>query len=297
MTERGKGLLAINGAVLLFGIAGLFGKLLVLSPVLIVLGRVAFASLALLLYQLGKKEVLILERRISHYAMMILSGVLLAFHWWTFFHSIQVSTVAVGLISFSTFPVYVALLEPLLFREKFSLKHIILAFLILVGIRMLLPRSFLPHNILQGVLWGSVSGLLFAFLTLINRKMVSFYPAGTVALYQNFIAFIVLLPFSFRHIGEINWIPDIYMLIFLGVIFTALSHTLFIYGLKTVKARIASIIACLEPVYGIVLAILILSEIPGQRALVGGVIVIGTVFYTILSKKQVVDKQNYRGRI
>ena len=287
MTERGKGLLAINGAVLLFGTAGLFGKLLVLSPVLIVLGRVAFASLALFLYLLSNKEVLILERRISHYLLMLLLGVLLAFHWWTFFHSIQISTVAVGLLSFSTFPVYVALLEPLLFKEKFSIKHIILALLILVGIRLLLPRSIFPHNILQGILWGSVSGLLFAFLTLINRKMVSFYSAGTVALYQNFIAFLILLPFSYSHLGEINWVPDIFMLLFLGVIFTAVSHTLFIYGLKSVKARVASIIACLEPLYGIVFAILILSEIPGQQTVIGGVIVIGTVFYTILSKKQV----------
>ncbi|MBW6516306.1 MAG: DMT family transporter [Candidatus Cloacimonetes bacterium] len=286
MTDKGKGLLAINLAVLLFGTAGLFGKLLTFSPILIVLGRVFFASIALFLFLLLKKDFMTIKKKASHYFFMLILGILLGIHWLTFFHAIQISTVAIGLLSFSTFPVYVAFLEPIIFKERFSIKYIVLALVSFIGIRLLIPRFELTDNILQGVIWGSLSGLLFAFLTLLNRKMVSYYRAGTVALYQNLIAFLVLLPFSLSILQQVNKIHDIIMLIVLGVVFTALSHTLFIYGLKIIKAKTASIIACLEPVYGILFAFLILSEIPEVRTIVGGMIIIGAVMFTTFTLKQ-----------
>jgi len=110
--EKGRGLIAINLAVLLFGTAGLFGKILTFSPFIIVSGRVAFASVALLIYLFVKKENIVLDKNVSHYFLMIILGIILAVHWVTFFQAIQISTVAIGLLSFSTFPIFVALLEP-----------------------------------------------------------------------------------------------------------------------------------------------------------------------------------------
>ncbi len=285
MTEQGRGLIAINLAVLLFGTAGLFGKLLTFSPVLIVSGRVAFASLALLIFLLLRKEDLKLSKNISHNILMIILGIILAVHWLTFFQAIQISTVAIGLLSFSTFPIFVALLEPLLFKEKLSVRYIFLALITFGGIRLFIPSLTITDNVVQGVLWGTLSGLLFAFLTIINRKMVNHYRAVRVAFYQNFIAFLCLLPFVSRYITQVRIFYHVIMLIILGVIFTALSHTLFIYGLKSIKARTASIIACLEPVYGIILALVILNEIPDKRTLAGGLIIIGAVFYTTVYTK------------
>ncbi len=73
------------------------------------------------------------------------------------------------------------------------------------------------------------------------------------------------------------------MLLLLGVVFTAVSHTLFIDGLKKVKAQTASIIASLEPVYGIVLGIVFFIEIPDLRTIFGGVIIISAVVIGSLS--------------
>ena len=286
MTSHGRGLLAINSAVLLFGTAGLFGKLLAFSPIIIVLGRVAFASLALVIYFLIRREKIAIEHNRSHYLPMILLGVILALHWVTFFKAIQISTVAIGLLSFSTFPVYVAVLEPLMCRERMTLRFIILALVALIGIRLLIPRFAISDNILQGVIWGSLSGLLFAVLTIINRRMVTHYRAERIALYQNLVATVCLLPFLPGLIHQITMLQQLFFLLILGVIFTALSHTLFIYGLKTINARSASIIACLEPLYGIFFAWLLLSEIPPARTLLGGAIIISTVFYTTIHLKQ-----------
>jgi len=101
MTKK-QSLLEIHAAVVLFGLAGLFGKWLTFSPFIIVLGRVFFASLALFLFFLFSRQ----SMRISptkNYAVFILLGLILAVHLVAFFHSIQISTVAIGLLSYSVF--------------------------------------------------------------------------------------------------------------------------------------------------------------------------------------------------
>ena len=96
-----------------------------------------------------------------------------------------------------------------------------------------------------------------------------------IALYQNFVATLVLLPMlalvdlrlDARQIG---------LLVFLGVICTALSHALFIRGLRFVRAQLASVIACLEPVYGIAFAFFLLHEVPSASTLAGGALIVAT---------------------
>ena len=70
------------------------------------------------------------------------------------------------------------------------------------------------------------------------------------------------------------------------VILAAVSHTFFIEGMKSVKARTASIIACLEPVYGIIAGFLVLNETPEKRVLLGGLIIIGSVYYVTVSNNK-----------
>jgi drug/metabolite transporter (DMT)-like permease len=276
MTNKVKGLLATHVAVLLFGTAGLFGKILPISPILIVFGRVAFASLFLALFSLcsDKKEIPEVK---SGKTMVLILGVLLAVHWITFFYSIQVSNIAIGLLSFSTFPVYVILLEPLMFKERFKPQYLLFFLVVFVGLRTMIPSMQWSDRLFQGLFWGCISGLLFAILTLLNRFLSKSYSAGFLALWQNTIAFVVLFPLTLRLLGQITDIRFWFYLVLLGVVFTALSHTLFIYGLKYVKASIVSILACMEPVYGILFAFVLLNEIPERRVLLGGAIIVLTI--------------------
>ena len=93
-------LVALHVAVALFGFAGLFGKWLALSPVAIVLGRTAIAAVALGILRLRSDE------RAPFDVRLIANGVVLAVHWLTFFAAIQVSTVAVGLLGYASFPLF-----------------------------------------------------------------------------------------------------------------------------------------------------------------------------------------------
>jgi drug/metabolite transporter (DMT)-like permease len=270
--SRKSSLLEIHAAVFLFGLAGLFGKWLTLSPIIIVLGRVLFASIALAIILWMFKIPLKVSSEVKSFLFPLL-GFILAIHWISFFHSIQVSTVAVGLLSFSTYPVFTTFLEPLFFKERVIKFNFFISAVCLLGVFLIIPRFALSNSTFVGVIWGTFSGLTFAVLTVLNRKLTQDLPSLTVAFYQNFFAAIFLLPFILLIRPSLS-VQEITLLLVLGVICTAVSHTLFIDGMKFVKAQTASLVHTLEPVYGIIFALLILSEMPSVRTIIGGAVIL-----------------------
>ena len=270
--DKKKSLFEIHVAVLLFGLAGLFGKWLVLSPFIIVLGRVFFASITLALFLWLSKQSLKISPR-KNYLYLILLGFILAVHWVSFFKSIQVSTVAVGLLSFATYPVFTTFLEPLLLKEKIIRTNIFFSLFCVVGVFLIIPRFDLDNSTFVGVLWGLLSSVTFAVLTILNRKLTQHFSSLLIAFYQDFFAMLFLLPFYFVLWPTLNT-NDVLLLCILGVFCTAGSHTLFIKGMKRIKAQTASMIHFLEPVYGIIFAFFFLNEIPSLRTILGGVIIL-----------------------
>lgn len=284
MNAKTKNLVEIHMAVMLFGLSGLFGKLLTLSPTIIVLGRVFFSSIFLYLIIFYLKKDLKLNEK-KHYLYLIMMGVILALHWTTFFKSIQMSTVAVGLLTFSTFPVFVTFLEPFFFKEEIRLSDILIALVTLLGAMLVIPTFDLGNNLTQGVIWGIISGLTYAILSMLNRKFVKEYSSLVIAFYEQFIATLVLSPFYFIQRPVFN-LKDILLVVLLGVVFTGTSHLLFINSLKNLKTQTAGIISCLEPVYGIIFAIFLLREIPNYREVLGGIVILSTVFYSTIKAKK-----------
>jgi len=281
MKQKTKSLIEIHLAVFLFGLAGLFGKLLLLPSTIIVLGRVLFASISLLLIIFYFKENLKLKNKKDYFYLALL-GVILAIHWATFFQSIQISTVAIGLLTFSTFPVFVTFLEPIFFKEKLKSRDILIAIITLIGVALVIPKFDISNNATLGVVWGVISGFTFAILSILNKKYVKNYSSLVIAFYQDATATIVLLPFLLLTAVTFTT-KDILLLILLGVVFTGVSHSLFIKGLANIKAQTASIIASLEPVYGIIFAIFIVNEVPTLRVILGGIIILGATFFVTMS--------------
>jgi drug/metabolite transporter (DMT)-like permease len=268
-------LLQIHSAVMLFGLSGLFGKFIEASPLYIVLGRTVFAAMAL-----GMYARLISGTRLSDIpgqgiGLFMLQGALLAVHWYFFFVSIQISSVAVGLVTFSTFPLFVTFLEPLVFKEPLARKDILTAIVVFVGICLVIPEIDLSNQTTLGGFFGILSGLTFAILALVNRRNVRISDPVAVAFYQNLFAALCLVIPVLLIQPRAPAATDLPALIFLGVVCTALSHTLFISSLKQIRAQTASVITGLEPVYGIVLAFFLLKEIPAISTLAGGGIIIG----------------------
>jgi drug/metabolite transporter (DMT)-like permease len=269
---RRRSLVEIHLAVFLFGFPGLFGKWLALSPALIVFGRVVFAAATLAaVMALTRRPFRVLPR--GDLVRLAACGLILAVHWTVFFKSVQVSSVAVGLLAYSSFPVFTAFLEPLLAGERWDPASLALALLCVVGIGLIVPGFDLSNAVVQGVLWGLAAGLTFAVLSIMNRRLASRHPSTAVAFYQDLFAAVFLLPAVARS-GLPLSVADWALVAVLGVFCTAAAHTLFIDGMRGVGARTASIVSSLEPVYGILLALVFLKEHPSLRTVSGGVIVL-----------------------
>jgi len=284
MNPKTKSLLEVNTAVFLFGFAGLLGKLIDLSPTLIVLGRVFFASIFLFFLLYFKKIKLNLIKK-KEYIFLVGLGFLLALHWVAFFKSVKISSVTIALLTYSTFPIFVTFFEPYFFKEGFKFFDLFIAMISFLGIILIIPKFNLQNNITVGCLWGILSGLTFAILSIYNRYWVNKYSSLVVAFYQDISATFFLLPFLFLVDSEFN-IKNIILLFILGIICTGAAHSLFIESLKNIKAHLASIISCFEPVYGIILAIIFLNEIPQFKTALGGILILFAAFLAIKNKRK-----------
>lgn len=263
-----------NSAVLLFGLAGVLGKLSGLPAPITTFGRVIFAGLVLLA-AVSSRRLPLRPRSRRDGLVLAGQGMLLALHWTSFFESINVSNVAVGLLSFSSFPLFTAALEPLLLRQRPSRIQIIAALLILPGIYLLVPSFNLEDRTTLGVAWGVLSGATFALLSVANRWLSRSYPSTVLSLYQSVVAAIVLLPLVVLTPWTELFTPQaLIILIILGVVCTAIAHTLFIESMRDITAQSASLLASLEPVWGIVFGVLLLGDIPAAKTLLGGVIIL-----------------------
>lgn len=270
-----RAVFSVNIAVLLFGLAGLFAKWIHLPAIGITFGRVLFSSLALGIYLLVRKQSFRFANR-RDLLFLILAGVILALHWWAFLESIQLSSVAIGTITFSSFPLFVTFLEPLLFHRKPEIRNIILAIIILIGVLITIPEFSLESRMFIGILIGMISALAYAMLTIMNKSITARYSGTVTAFYEQTTAAVVLFPFILRARLQPS-ASDIGLLLFLGVVTTALAHTLFISSLRSIPAQLAGICSSMETVYGILFAFIFLGEVPSVREIVGAAIIVAAV--------------------
>ncbi|MFC0692804.1 DMT family transporter [Paraburkholderia humisilvae] len=266
----------IHFAVLLAGCAGLFAKLLTVNAAQLTAGRTVFGSLALLLFAVASRKSLRLAT-LKDAGALALSGGILALHWYSFFHSIQISTVAIGLLAFSTFPLFTTFLEPLAFRERIHRDDVITALIVTVGLVLVTPSLDFRNHLTQGVLWGILSAFAYAVLALLNRLYTARYPSVSISFYQQAVAALCILPFAFQAQAPISATDWVYLIV-LGVVFTALGQGLVVASLKHLSAQTTSVVFGLEPVYGIALAWLLIGETPAIRTVIGGGLICSAVF-------------------
>ncbi|HEX8740614.1 MAG TPA: DMT family transporter [Casimicrobiaceae bacterium] len=268
-------LLRLHAAVALFGAAALFGRWVGLPATSIVLARTAFAALALTTAAAASGRRAMPGRPTLALAV---NGALLAFHWVAFFAAVQRTSVAIALVGYASFPLFVVLFE----RAEGGqggrggwAGRVGVAALVVAGLLLTVP-SFAPGDRgAQGLLLGVLSGLAFAILVLRNRSLVARFEPLTIALWQNLAAAVFLVPVVLVTPGSrVPTAADWMLLIVLGVACTALAHTLFIASMRRVSAHTASVVAALEPVYGIAFAGVLLAEIPSVRTLAGTALIV-----------------------
>lgn len=282
-THFNKNILYLHIAVMLFGLAGFVAQFVEVPAVMVALGRVVCSSALLLVIALVKKDRLRLNSK-KDFFLIILTGTVMAAHWTTFFQSIQMATVAIGTITFSTFPLFLTFIEPVVFHEKIRRQSIISAMILFIGVLITIPEFSMANHTTIGIIWGMICSLTYAVLTLANRYFSARYAARTICLYEQGSAAIVLLPALF--LADTAWrAQDFAGVAFVGFVCTAFAHSLYVAAQKSVKAQTAGIVSGMETVYGIVYALLFLGEIPSARELAGGAVILSVAMYSSLNAK------------
>ncbi len=269
-----RNILELNLAMLLISTSGALGRYIDM-PVPVIIGFRAILA-GILLFLFCKWKGISFRTGSKDRPTIILSGILMGLHWITYFYSLKLSNVAIGMLSIFTYPVITALLEPILLKTKFQKVHLLLALLVLIGIYFLVPDLDFSNSYTKAVILGIISALCYSLRNLIMKTKVGSYNGSVLMWYQLVIVSIFLLPFLFIMDSsgiKDQWLPTLT----LALLTTAIGHTLFLASFKRFSITTASIISSVQPVYGIIIGMIFLGEIPVLSTIIGGVLILTSV--------------------
>lgn len=280
MTDSRHSMSILYLAVFLLALNGLFAKLIPLDATSITQLRSVLAGFTLLLVALlGRRRYLLDSPR--EYIGVYLIGAVLGLHWVSFFHSMQVSTVAIGMLSLFTYPVITVLIEPFFSKQKLQGSDLVAGLMVLLGVFVMVKDDVqaFDNAMVQGVFWGVISAFLFAMRNLLQKYYYPAVPSDRLMLHQVIaVSFMLLLFVDYPAVSELSG-GDWLTLLLLGMVSTAMGHTLLSYSLKHLPAKSIAMISCLQPIFATLFAWLLLQETPAFSVLAGGAIIVSVALY------------------
>ena len=279
-----KNLSSLILATLFISTSGVLGKYIAMPSEVIIWFRSAFAMI--FLYGFCKyKKISLNVIDLKTHVPFIISSLFTAAHWVTYFYALKLSNVAIGMLSLFTFPVITALLEPIFIKSKLNPVHLVLGLMVLIGLYILAPEFSMESSDVRGILFGLFSALCYSIRILILKQHVTLYNGSMIMFYQTFVITIVLFPVLF-FMDTSGFQSQFPYLLLLALLTTAIGHSLMVHSLKFFSASTATIISSIQPVFGIIIAFIVVDEVPSRNTIWGGLLIISTVFIeTIRSKK------------
>jgi len=246
----------------MWGFTGILGKLIDLDAYVIVWFRVWIAFVSLWVFMLlTKRQIKIKSFKLS--MKLILVGVFVALHWITFFKAIQLSTASLGILCLSTTTLHVTWLEPIVMKRPFSWLEFFLGLLVVLGIYFVSSDFNSSQN--EALIYGLFSALLAALFAVFNAQMAEEISTPIITFYEMLTAF-VFISILFLFKGELDaslfkmTLNDFLWLLFLGIACTSIAFLVTIEIVKILGTFTVSLSINLEPVYTLLLAVIVLSE-------------------------------------
>ena len=279
--------LLLNLGMLFISTSGVLGRYIALPPPVSIWFRSLIAIVLLVLYARYKKFSFQIHWK-KHGVAVWWSGFFMAVHWITYFFALQWSNVAIGMLSLFTYPIITVFLEPFFMPVQLQKRHLLLGTLILVGIYFLVPEFDLKNTATQGLLIGLFSALAYSLRNLILKKHNAMGNGSIQMIYQLGVIVVLLIPVLWIYPNTDLSSQWPYLLL-LGAITTALGHTLFLSSFAHFSISTASIMSSIQPLFGVLLGALFLSEIPDLKSILGGVLILTTV---VLESRRARPKKN-----
>ncbi len=293
--EKHRNILILHFTVLIWGFTGVLGHLISVSALHLVWYRVLIATISLFLFlRITKKDIIVPSKDILKFMGV---GILVGMHWVFFFHAIKISTVSVTLVTLSSLTLFTAILEPLFYRRKIAVGDVVVGFVIIFGIYLIFKFEF---QYWKGIIFGLLAALFASVFSILNGKMVKKSSPTIITFYEMIGAFLgvsIIMVFS----GQFNEgmtlsSPDLFYLFILGSVCTAFAYVLGVAVMKELSAFTVALTTNLEPVYGILLAMLIIGQKEQMSTgfYAGAIIILGAVFLYPLIKTQINKKSKPR---
>ncbi len=287
MNKETVGFIEIFFASLLFG----------LLPILVRFGenlgsynlsffRVLVASISIFIFVLFSKKASIMPLKYEK-KKMVLFGAIHGFIILGFFLSVQYLTVASAILLLYSSSIWIIVFSYFILKEKITKRTLIALVIAFVGVIFVIsPSSLFVKESLIGSLSGFFAGIGMGLVYTLSKTFKK-YDKISLTFWQNLIAIPFVLPLIFIDFPKFTF-TDLWIVILLGSLFTALPFILIFKGFEKINAQKGSIIIMLDIVFSILFAYLIFSEIPTIGAILGGtLIIIGS--YTIIAKKKNID--------
>ena len=293
--ETRKALFQIHFCVLLWGVTAILGKLITLPALPLVWWRMLLVVVMLALLPRVWRGLRTLPWRV----MMAYSGIgaLVALHWLTFYGAVKLANASVAATCIALAPVFTSIIEPWVARRPFQLRELVFGIAVLPGVALVVGG--VPEGMRLGVLVGAMSALLVAVFGSLNKRMVSHADPLTVTALElgagtlSLTLLSPLMPFLLPALASPLWVvPDLHdglLLLVLAGICTLLPFALALVALRHLSAYTVQLVTNLEPVYAVILAVVLLREqheVAGWFY-VGVAVIVGAVFlHPLLNRRR-----------
>ena len=260
-SNTNKGFPLLHLSVFIAGFTGVLGRLIELDSAVLVWHRMAWAAVLMALFLLLRKD---LKRyKFQDIYQMGGVGVLLCLHWVFFYASIKASNVSIGVVCFSLVGFFTALFEPIINKHKFSISEFLFSILAVCGVYLIFHFD---TRYRLGIVFGIISSALYALFAIANQHVGKRYEAKNMLFWEmvgGLVILTVLMPIYSYFLPVEKLMPtglDYPYMAFMVVVCTIGLCLLQIIVLQKIDAFTVNLTYNLEPVYSIILAMLIFNE-------------------------------------
>tara|TARA_B100001057_G_scaffold127583_1_gene126578 strand:+ start:9674 stop:10564 length:891 start_codon:yes stop_codon:yes gene_type:complete len=274
--------------VFIAGFTAILGKLITNSAISIVWHRMFIALIVIFLFSVfTRKKLKTSYRHMLKYSIL---GFVISLHWITFFMSIDYSNVTIALSMMSTTAFFTSFIEPFFFRRKIIAHELLLSILVIIAIYLILNSEF---NYSVGIILGIFSAFFASIFSVLNGLLIKNDKAYKITFYE-FLFGVIFISIFLIITGRIDYLliesyfSLNYLYIFiLGIICTAYAFIAAVYLLNYITPYTAVLAYNLEPIYGIILALIIFgkSEQMSSNFYIGLLLILFSVFLNFYLKK------------
>lgn len=258
-----KDFLTLHFVVLIFGFTAILGQLISIHTLGLVFFRTLLATVGFYIYFKIRGLSIEIDTK-GKWQLLATGGIIVALHWFTFFYSAKISTIAISLAGLSTTSLWTSFIEPFWNKKRIKPLQVIFGSVIILGLYLIFLYEF---NHIWGLVLSIICAILGATFSVLNGEFSKKYTSQIITFYEMLgVAISTLIPVLYILISgdsSISIIPqgmDWLWIFILGFVCTIYAYTESVNLVRIFSAFTFNLTLNLEPVYGIMLAYSLFGE-------------------------------------